>query len=91
MAALELTYTITHPSALPTPPPAFATLPYTLDTSTPLAHLQSLEAALGQARADLNERLTEWKDALKDVEKVVKKKKGKKDDDEEDEEEEEDA
>ncbi|GAA6054080.1 hypothetical protein JCM3770_006163 [Rhodotorula araucariae] len=79
MAALELTFTITHPTTLPSPPPASATLPYSLDTSNPLAHLQSLELALGQARADLNERLTEWKDALKDVEKVAKKKKSQED------------
>ncbi|GAA5855116.1 hypothetical protein JCM9279_001957 [Rhodotorula babjevae] len=86
MTSLELTYTVSHPSDLASPPPASATLPYALDTSSPSAHLQSLEVALAQARADLNERLTEWKDALKDVEKVVRKKKGKKADEEEDDE-----
>ncbi|GAA5923170.1 hypothetical protein JCM3775_007454 [Rhodotorula graminis] len=90
MTSLEISYTISHPSDLGSAPPASATLPYALDTSSPSAHLQSLEVALAHARADLNERLTAWKDALKDVEKVVRNKKGNKADDEDEDEDDED-
>ncbi|BGP35248.1 hypothetical protein JCM10296v2_007083 [Rhodotorula toruloides] len=86
MPSLQVSYTIAKPASSPNAPPATATFDYPLDSSTPLSHLQSLENALGEARKQMNERLTEWKEELKDVEKPVKK--GKKKDAEEDEEQE---
>ncbi|GAA6002686.1 uncharacterized protein JCM10292_002967 [Rhodotorula paludigena] len=95
MPSLSVSYNISPPPAFSastaTPEPS-STLSYPLDASTPLAHLESLERALQSARDDLNARLTEWKDALKDVEKPAKKGKKKsaeEDEDEGDEEEEE--
>ncbi|GAA5931036.1 uncharacterized protein JCM15063_002526 [Sporobolomyces koalae] len=87
MSAFTITHRIQPPSSFATPdsaPPTTDTFSYPLDTSSPLAHLQSLEQQLGLARNDLNERLTVWKDLLKDVEKEDKKKKKKRDDDEDD-------
>ncbi|GAA5903129.1 uncharacterized protein JCM6883_002705 [Sporobolomyces salmoneus] len=88
MASLTISHSISLPSSFPTPPsacPSIDTFEYALDTSSPFSQLQSLEKQLGAARNDLNERLTEWKDLLKDFEKEDKKKKKKKDEDEEDE------
>ncbi|GAA5955713.1 hypothetical protein JCM3765_001830 [Sporobolomyces pararoseus] len=87
MTNLTISHSINLPYSFSTPgsaPPSNDTFEYPLDTSSPLTQLQSLEKQLGAARNDLNERLTEWKDLLKDVEKEDKKKKKKKDDDEED-------
>ncbi|BGP27585.1 hypothetical protein JCM10295v2_006557 [Rhodotorula toruloides] len=89
MPALQVSYTIAKaPLSSSNAPPATATFDYPLDSSTPLSHLQSLEKALGEARKQMNERLTEWKEELKNVEKPAKK--GKRKDAEEDEEEQED-
>ena len=87
MSQFTISHSINLPSSFSTPssaPPSNDTFEYPLDTSTPLAQLQSLEQHVGAARNDLNERLTEWKDLLKDVEKEDKKKKKRKDDDDED-------
>ncbi|BGP03401.1 hypothetical protein RTBOTA2_006186 [Rhodotorula toruloides] len=90
MPALQISYTIAKPALSPSAPPATATFDYPLDSSTPLLHLQSLENALGEARKQMNERLTEWKEELKDVEKPAKKGKKKDAEEDEDEQEEED-
>ncbi|CEQ41724.1 SPOSA6832_03459 [Sporobolomyces salmonicolor] len=97
MTTLRITYSITPPlsftpGASPAPPPQTATFSYPLSTSSPVSHLESLELALGQARGQMNETLTEWKDALKGEESEKEKKKGKKaiEEDEEDEGEDED-
>lgn len=92
MATFTISHSINSPSTLSLPdsaPPQTDTLEYPLDTSSPLAQLQSLEKQLGVARNDMNERLTQWKDLLKDVEKEDKKKKKKTEDEEEEEQEEE--
>lgn len=96
MATFTISHSIDSPSSLSLPssaPPQTDTFEYPLDTSSPLAQLQSLEKQLGVARNDMNERLTQWKDLLKEVEKEDKKKKKKKteDENEEEQEEEEDA
>lgn len=84
MTALNLSYALSLPSdplssTLSTP--SSSTFTSQLDTSTPRAHLQSLELALGNARDWLNHSLTEWKVALKDVEKETKPPKGDEDED----------
>lgn len=65
---LQLTYEIHSP---PFPPSAKSptldsskTLSYELNTTTSQSHLKSLDVALGVAREELNERLSEWKEAL---------------------------
>ncbi|BGO95389.1 hypothetical protein NBRC10512_001857 [Rhodotorula toruloides] len=90
MPALQVSYTIAKPASSPNAPPATATFEHPVDSSTPLSHLQSLENALGEARKQMNERLTEWKEQLKDVEKPAKKGKKKDAEEDEDEQEEED-
>jgi hypothetical protein len=87
MASFTISHSINLPSSFSAPtsaPPSTDTFSYPLDTSSPLAHLQSLEEQLGVARNDLNARLTEWKEAVKDLEKEDKKKKKKNQDEEED-------
>ncbi|GAA6008484.1 hypothetical protein JCM11491_004495 [Sporobolomyces phaffii] len=80
MAALSISHSINAPTSEPSPsegsvrPPASDSFTYALDSSSPLTHLDSLQLALGHARADLNDRLTEWKDLLKHVEKDDKAK-----------------
>ncbi|GAA6021501.1 hypothetical protein JCM10207_005781 [Rhodosporidiobolus poonsookiae] len=97
MPALEVSYTIVLPigHTVRTTSPSTGSFSHPLDASTPQAHLQSLEHALGEARKQMNERLTEWKDELRDAEKEKEKKGRKKgadeDDDEEEEEEDESA
>ncbi|GAA5919460.1 hypothetical protein JCM6882_006334 [Rhodosporidiobolus microsporus] len=93
--ALQIKYSIavpsTHTVSSTCATPSSDTLSLPLSSSTPLEQLQSLEAALGDARKEMNERLTEWKDELRAVEKE-KEKRGRKraeEGDEEDEEEEE--
>lgn len=91
MPALQVSYTIAKPpSSSSNGRPATATFDYPLDSSTPLAQLQSLENALGEARKQMNERLTEWKEELKDVEKPAKKGKKQSAEEDEDEQDEED-
>ncbi|GAA5827641.1 hypothetical protein JCM11251_001766 [Rhodosporidiobolus azoricus] len=93
---LEIRYDIAVPSShalsSSTTTPPIDSLSFPLSSSSPLAHLQALETALGEARKEMNERLTAWKDELRAVEKE-KEKKGKKraEEDEEDEEEEDEA
>lgn len=80
MTALTLSYSLTIPidAALATTPaaPSSDTFTSPLTTDTPRAQLQSLERALEVARAWLNGGLTEWKDAMKGVEKERKAPKG---------------
>ncbi|GAA5876853.1 hypothetical protein JCM1840_002683 [Sporobolomyces johnsonii] len=83
MTSLRITYTITPPPSFtpgssPAPPPQTATFSYPISTSSPVSHLESLELALGQARGQMNETLTEWKDALKGEESEKERKKSKK-------------
>ncbi|BGP58133.1 hypothetical protein JCM8202_006165 [Rhodotorula sphaerocarpa] len=90
MAALNISYTIARADPAPTDPPTTGAHSFPLDASTPHAHLVSLEQALGDARTQMNARLTEWKDVLKDVEKPPKKNGGKKQQDEDEDDEDED-
>lgn len=79
MVSLSVAFTV-NPPAESCPPAALvpsATKTYALNTATPAEHLQSLEAALGQARDALNEDLTQWKVAVGAFEVVPKGKKGK--------------
>lgn len=78
---MQISYSITRSDPHPSDPPASDSVSFPLDSSSPHAHLVSLETALGDARSTMNERLTEWKNVLKDVEKPPKK--GKKQDDDE--------
>ncbi|GAA5989934.1 hypothetical protein JCM10908_002383 [Rhodotorula pacifica] len=90
MTDFTVSYTISRADPSPSDPPTSDTFSFPLDSSSPHAHLVSLEKALGDARAQMNGRLTEWKEALKDVEKPLKKsKKQKAEEEEEDEEEDE--
>ncbi|KAK4691406.1 hypothetical protein P7C70_g9355, partial [Phenoliferia sp. Uapishka_3] len=57
---------------------------YPLTTASLTEHLESLEAALGQARDDLNTDLTEWKVAVGAFEVVKKKPKSEDGDEDED-------
>ncbi|KAM0786029.1 hypothetical protein ACM66B_006844 [Microbotryomycetes sp. NB124-2] len=45
-----------------------STISLSLDTLTAQQHLLSLERALSQARTEANERLTKWKEVVKDFE-----------------------
>lgn len=90
MPELTISYAISRASPAPTDPPANDTVSFLLDASSRQQHLASLQQALGDARAQMNDRLTEWKDVLKDVEKQQQKKNKKRaeddaDDDEDDE------
>ncbi|GAA6059932.1 hypothetical protein JCM10212_003072 [Sporobolomyces blumeae] len=83
MTSLSISLTISAPSTLngtdlASNPPAQEQLSFPLDTASPLAHLRSLEHQLGLARDSMNDKLTVWKDLLKDVEKDDKKKHKKK-------------
>ncbi|GAA5985658.1 hypothetical protein JCM11641_001465 [Rhodosporidiobolus odoratus] len=93
MPDLKVSYTICLPSDHTAATTELSTSSFSLplDSSSPAAHLQSLEAALGEARAQMNQRLTVWKEELK-VEEKKKEKEGRKraiEGDEEEEEEEE--
>ncbi|GAA5881632.1 hypothetical protein JCM16303_005521 [Sporobolomyces ruberrimus] len=94
MTYLTITHTLSLPSSFAPPPsasPSIDTLSYPLDNSSPTSQLESLEKQLGEARNAMNDRLTEWKDLLKDYEKDETKKNeknNKKSVDEEEEEEE---
>ena len=84
MANLTISHSIHLPPSFAAPqaaPPASDSFEYAVDTSSPHLHLESLVRELGRARNDLNERLTKWKDLVKDVEKDDKKNKKKKSDD----------
>ncbi|KDE05909.1 hypothetical protein MVLG_03722 [Microbotryum lychnidis-dioicae p1A1 Lamole] len=82
--SLEITYSITVPEALskssspPTTAPSAGTLSFPLNTTSSRNEwLSSLEKALGEARGELNEKLSEWKEVMKPFEKVEgRKKKG---------------
>lgn len=90
--ALVVSWSLQPPPATPQPfpsVPAQSSVEYPLASSTAQEQLESLEAALGLARDQLNKDLTEWKDAVKGLEGEQKKKKGKKNEEEDDEEEEE--
>ncbi|GAA6043203.1 hypothetical protein JCM8097_000323 [Rhodosporidiobolus ruineniae] len=91
--ALQVTYTIALPSGHTVSSPSLqptGSFSSPLDTSSPAAHLRSLETALGAARDEMNRTLTGWKEELKVVEKE-KEREGRKrvKENEEDEEEEE--
>ncbi|BGP20000.1 hypothetical protein JCM10213_006777 [Rhodosporidiobolus nylandii] len=93
MPDLSVSYRVTLPASHTPTTTALSSESFTipLDSSSPAAHLRSLEAALGEARAQMNERLTVWKEELK-VEEKRKEKEGRKraqEGDEDDEEEEE--
>ncbi|GAA5880806.1 hypothetical protein JCM3774_005757 [Rhodotorula dairenensis] len=90
MTALTVSYAIARATPAPTDPPASDRVSFAVDSSSRSAHLASLETALGDARTNMNDRLTEWKHALKDVEKLQKPKKGEKGAQDEDLDEEED-
>lgn len=80
MTQLTLSYSLSLPSpelllSTPSFPPS-AEFSYPIPTTSPRAQLEALELALGDARDWLNESLTEWKGALKGVEKEVKRSKG---------------
>lgn len=90
MPALQLSYTINPPPGTPLPSqPASQTHSYELDASSAQAQLISLEGALGQAREQLNQELTVWKEAVKGLEVDRKKKKVESDEEEDEGEEEE--
>jgi hypothetical protein len=78
--SLVLSYTVNPPPLPPTveiTTPKAQTFSYPLSSSSPTQHLQSLETALGLARDQLNQSLTEWKKAVHGIE-VERKGKGKK-------------
>lgn len=90
MPELTISYAISRADPAPTDPPANDSISFALDASSRQQHLVSLQHALGDARTQMNDRLTEWKDVLKDVEKQQQKKNKKRaeddaDDDEDDE------
>ncbi|KWU44350.1 hypothetical protein RHOSPDRAFT_34142 [Rhodotorula sp. JG-1b] len=90
MPDLTISYAISRASPAPTDPPAHDSVSFALDVSSRQQHLVSLQHALGDARTQMNDRLTEWKDVLKDVEKQQQKKNKKRSEDDADEEDDED-
>ncbi|KAK4048526.1 hypothetical protein OIV83_004694 [Microbotryomycetes sp. JL201] len=90
-ASLEITYELSLPKSFQTTTTKTeptSTIAIALDTSTPRQHLLSLETALAHARKQANEQLTQWKDAVKDLDNEkhrAKGRKGNKEDDENDE------
>jgi hypothetical protein len=93
--SLSVSYSITLPPSHTTTTTASpsSSFFFPLDFTTPLAHLTSLEQALGEARNNLNEELTVWKEELrvteKEKEKEGRKRAAENEDEEEEEEEEE--
>lgn len=89
---LTVSYSLNPPALLPSTSipetPSSQTFTYSLDTSTPQTHLDSLEIALGKGRDDLNASLTVWKEAVNGLEGEKKGKKILEDGEEEEEEEE---
>ena len=86
MTSLTLSYALSLPAEpLPMTPSAASHDSFTaqLDPSTARAHLETLELAIGHARDWLNHNLTDWKTALKDVEREPKPSKADDDDDQE--------